>query len=404
MEEPSSAAASERSGKDPLILLAGLAALGEFAATAYLPAITVIAAGLGTGVDTIQATVTTGLVTFALGGPLIGSVADRMGRRQLLLPALALYLIGCGLAALAPSVPWLFAGRVFQALGAGAGLIVSRAIARDLRSGPQLAKLLAAVTLAFSLAPAAAPLIGGLLEQSLGWRAIFAFAFIYGSIVLLAVLRMPETNTRRNAQMKPGQILAGFADILTQRSFILPTLVAAALLAALFAFLVGAAPIFVGLLKLSPAVVGAFPTLTMVGLILGTIGARSLSGRMPQHRLVLLGAVIAVLGAIVMTQVPISAPHILGAMILFNIGLGLVLPVVTAMAMSDFGDRAGAASSMIGFVQLLGGAAGSLIVPSIGMPVEQAVPIAMVACAGIAVLTSALLKPSCTAETVHDAT
>jgi MFS transporter, DHA1 family, multidrug resistance protein len=169
--------------KATLFLLAGLAALGEFAVTAYIPAITIIADGLGVRTEIVQATVSVGLVTGALAGLVVGAVADSTGRRQLLFPALGLYVVGSVIAAVAPSISWLFVGRVFQAVGASAGIILSRAIARDLHSGPQLTRLLSGVTLVFSLAPAVAPLFGGLLAAWLGWRSIFAFAASYGECV-----------------------------------------------------------------------------------------------------------------------------------------------------------------------------------------------------------------------------
>jgi DHA1 family bicyclomycin/chloramphenicol resistance-like MFS transporter len=132
-----------------LFLLAGLAALGEFAVTAYIPAITIIADDLGVRTEMVQTTVSVGLVTGAIAGLVIGAVADSMRRRQLLFPALGLFIVGSVFAAAAPSISWLFIGRVFQAVGACAGIILSRAIARDFHSGPQLTRLLSGVTLVF---------------------------------------------------------------------------------------------------------------------------------------------------------------------------------------------------------------------------------------------------------------
>lgn len=153
--------------KATLFLLAGLAALSEFAVTAYIPAITMIADDLGVRTEMVQSTVSVGLITGAIVGLVIGAVADSMGRRQLLFPALGLYVMGSTFAAAAPSISWLFIGRVLQAVGACAGIILSRAIARDLHSGPQLTRLLTGVTLVSSLAPAVAPLLEGFLLPGL---------------------------------------------------------------------------------------------------------------------------------------------------------------------------------------------------------------------------------------------
>lgn len=111
--------------KTTVFLLAGLVALTEFAASAYVPAITIIADNLGVQTEIVQTTVLVGLLTGAIGGLIIGAVTDAMGRRQLLLPALGLYIAGSICAAAAPSISWLFVGRVFQAVGACAGMILS---------------------------------------------------------------------------------------------------------------------------------------------------------------------------------------------------------------------------------------------------------------------------------------
>src|SRR5947199_9778809 len=130
--------AQRSAAKATLFLLAGLVALSEFAVTAYIPAITIIADGLGVRTEIVQTTVSVGLVTGALAGLVIGAVADSMGRRQLLFPALGLYIVGSVVAAAAPSIAWLFVGRVFQAVGACAGIIFSRLMARHLHVGHHL--------------------------------------------------------------------------------------------------------------------------------------------------------------------------------------------------------------------------------------------------------------------------
>ena len=122
-----SATAPNSAPKATLFLLAGLTALSEFAVTAYVPAMTIIADGLGVRTEIVQATVSVGLVTGALAGLVIGAVANSMGRRQLLFPALGLYIVGSVFAAAAPSISWLFIGRVFQSVGACAGIIFKSA-------------------------------------------------------------------------------------------------------------------------------------------------------------------------------------------------------------------------------------------------------------------------------------
>jgi DHA1 family bicyclomycin/chloramphenicol resistance-like MFS transporter len=379
--------APNSASKATLFVLAGLAALSEFAVTAYIPAITIIADGLGVQTETVQTTVSVGLVTGAIAGLVIGAVADSMGRRQLLFPALGLYIVGSVFATAAPSISWLFIGRVFQAVGGCAGLILSRAIARDLHSGPQLTRLLSGVTLVYSLAPAVAPLLGGFLSAWLGWRAIFAFASIYGCAVSVSMLLLPETKKRPASPIKVKTIFATYKSILTSKSFITPNMVAAALIASLYAFIVSAAPIFVKGLQLSPALVGCFPAVTVSGTILGASLARWAAT-----------CVQPLASSIAMAWIPISAPYLLGAITFFCLGFGLALPVTVSMAMTNFGDKAGAASALLGAIQALGGTIGALMVTLIHSSILRAMPAAMIAGSVVALTLSLSLRAVVTAE------
>ena len=382
--------------KATLFLLAGLVALSEFAVTAYIPAITIIADGLGARTELVQATVLVGLVTGAIAGLFIGAAADSMGRRQLLFPALALYVVGSVCAAAAPSISWLFIGRVFQAVGACGGMILSRAIARDLYSGPQLTRLLSGVTLVFSLAPAVAPLFGGLLAAWLGWRAIFAFAAVYGCTVFVGMLLLPETKKGPAAPIRVETVLATYKVVLTSTSFIIPNIVAAALIASMFAFLVSAGPIFVKGLQLSPALVGCFPAVAVSGTILGASLARWAAIRVQPARIVRAGSLIALASSITMAWIPISAPYLVGAITFFCLGFGFALPVTVSMAMANFGDKAGAASALLGAIQSLGATVGGAMVALIGGSIFIAMPAAMIAGSVIALMLSLLLRTSVT--------
>lgn len=394
-----SVTASHSAPRATLFLLAGLAALGEFAVTAYIPAITIIADGLGVGTEIVQTTVSVGLVTGALAGLAIGAVADSMGRRQLLFPALGLYIVGSIFAAAAPSIGWLFIGRVLQAVGASAGIILSRAIARDLHSGPQLTRLLSGVTLVFSLAPAVAPLFGGLLAAWLGWRAIFAFAASYGCTVFVGMLLLlPETKKGPAAPIKVKAIFATYKSILTSTSFIIPNMVAAALIASMFAFLVNVAPIFVKGLQLSPALVGCFPAVAISGTILGASLARWAATRVQPARIVRVGCLIALASSIAMAWIPISAPYLLGAITFFCLGFGFALPVTVSMAMTHFGDRAGAASALVGAIQSMGATIGGSMVALIGGSIYRAMPVAMIAGSVVALALSLSLRVVVTAQ------
>ncbi|HAE47200.1 MAG: hypothetical protein CMO30_23055 [Tistrella sp.] len=369
-----------------ILLLAGMAGLGEFAATAWLPALPAVANDLGVGLGTVQATVTAGLIAFALANPILGPLSDRIGRRRVLVPGFAAYLVGCVIAMAAPSAIWLIPARILQAVGACAGLVVGRAIARDRHDGAALMRIMALITLVFSVAPVAAPLIGGLLTDGVGWRAIFLVAFVYAALLLPLLRRLPETRPLGTAATPITALPCSYAGMLREPGVGTALAGSALLLAALFAFLVGAPAIFVQGLGLGASVVGTFPLLTMGGFVIGTVLAARLADRMRPRSLMRVGAGIAVAGTLAMLTLPVAPLPMLAAMAIFDLGLGLVLPVVGSTVMTAFSSRAGLASGLIGLVQITGGALGAGLVPAVGGPAELAVPALMSGLAGAACL------------------
>jgi len=375
-----------------VLYLAALSALGEFATTSYLPAISSIASGLGVRVTVVQATVTLGLVVSAASGLLVGAFVDALPRKSVLLVGLASYTIGSLLAAVAPGYMLLFAGRALQASGSCVGLMIGRAIARDLSKGAELTKLLAGVNLIYLLAPAVAPIIGGFLDEWLGWRAIFGFAALYGATVFVGAFALRESRRPIDTGAQPEAMLRRYVEILGSPRFLLSSFQSAALLGALFAFVVNAAPMFVSELGFRPAVVGFFPGITVAGVVLGSYLAGQLATTWRPETLVGVGAAIAFAAAIAMTASPVAAPSLLSILIVFNIGLGIVMPASTAIALSGFAHCAGAASALVGFVQVSGGAVGSILVSVIDLPPHTAMPIAMLVLSGASLTSTLLLR------------
>ncbi|WP_372006678.1 MFS transporter [Tistrella mobilis] len=357
-----------------ILFLAGMAGLGEFAATAWLPALPAVADDFGASLGTIQTTVTVGLIAFAVANPILGPLSDRVGRRPVLIPAFVAYLAGCVIAMAAPSAIWLVLARILQAVGACAGLVVGRAIARDLYDGAALTRIMALITLVFSVAPVAAPLIGGVLTDGAGWRAIFLVAFIYAALLLPLLLRLPETRPPCATATPIAALPRNYAAMLREPGIGAALLCSALLLAALFAFLVGAPAIFVQRMGLNASTVGAFPLLTMGGFVLGTILAARLAGHIHSHGLMRIGSGVALAGALAMFAMPAAPLPMLAAMAIFDLGLGLVLPVAGGTVMAAFPARAGLASGFIGLFQIGGGAVGAGLVPATGGVPELAVP------------------------------
>jgi DHA1 family bicyclomycin/chloramphenicol resistance-like MFS transporter len=264
--------------------------------------------------------------------------------------------------------------------------VVGRAIARDRHDGAALMRIMALITLVFSVAPVAAPLIGGFLTDGVGWRAIFLVAFVYAALLLPLLRRLPETRPSGTAATSITALPRSYAGMLREPGVGTALAGSALLLAALFAFLVGAPAIFVQGLGLGASVVGTFPLLTMGGFVIGTVLAARLADRMRPRSLMRVGAGIAVAGTLAMLTLPVAPLPTLAAMAIFDLGLGLVLPVVGSTVMTPFSSRAGLASGLIGLVQITGGALGAGLVPAVGGPAELAVPALMSGLAGAACL------------------
>ncbi|HHW64151.1 MAG TPA: multidrug effflux MFS transporter, partial [Rhodocyclaceae bacterium] len=164
-------------------MLAMLSAIGPFAIDAYLPAFPQIAVSLGATQLEVQQTLTVYMAALALMVLWHGALADRFGRRRVLLALTALFALASLICALAPSIEWLWVGRALQGVSGGAGVVVGRAVVRDLHEGPQAQRLMSRVMLIFALAPALAPMVGAGLLALAGWRSIFVFLAAFGSFL-----------------------------------------------------------------------------------------------------------------------------------------------------------------------------------------------------------------------------
>lgn len=203
------------------------------------------------------------------------------------------------------------------------------------------------------------------------------------------MMPLPETKKGPAAPIRAKAVFVTYGGILISRSFIVPNIVAAALIASMFAFTVSAAPIFVKGLQLSPALVGCFPAVAVCGTILGASLARWAAMRVQPITIVRVGSSIALASSVAMAWIPVSAPYLMGAVTFYCLGFGLALPVTVSMAMARFGDQAGAASALLGAIQSVGGTIGASMVALIGGSIYRAMPAAMIVGSVIA-LTIAL--------------
>lgn len=385
-----------------LVILLGCAtALGPLSTDMYLPSLPALAVLYATDAAAVQLTLSAFLAGFAVAQLIYGPISDRIGRRPVMLFGIGLYTlasIGC---AFAGSIEWLIAWRFLQALGACAGVVLGRAIARDLFEGAAAARALSMMAMVLGLTPAVAPILGGYLHAGLGWQANFIAMALVGCLLGACVLVfLPESNQHRNPlATRVGPMLRNFATLARHRGFRGYVLCVAFSYGGMFAFISGSSFTLRTVFGVGETVFGYCFSLIVFGYLCGGfIGAR-LTLRLGVDRMLGLGALLCATGGGLMALLQLWAWaagggwhwfSLIGPMMLFTMGLGLTMPQGQAGALQPFAHMAGAAASLMGFVQMSVGAVTGI---AVGHALnETALPLSFtLAAMGAATLLSYLL-------------
>jgi DHA1 family bicyclomycin/chloramphenicol resistance-like MFS transporter len=372
-----------------LLLLAGLAALGSLATNIILPAFPAMAGDLGSSVKDLSATLASFFVAFAVGQLFVGPLSDRYGRQGLLLGGLAVFVAGSVVCALASTLPQLIVGRIMQALGVCATSVLSRAIARDLFEGEALARTLSLIMVAMAAAPGFSPLLGGAMTGLLGWRSTFglliALALLLG---LHHLIRLGETlaPARRAPLSVPG-IARTYAGLLGDRRFIAPALSVSLVIGSLYMFFSMAPAILMTGFGFSPLGLSVFFASTVFVVFGAGMLAPRLARRWGPAKAAQAGIVIALAGSAGMLAGPENIHHFSVTMTVFLLGMGLINPLGTAITLQPFGDKAGAASALLGFLQMIAAAIAIGIAASLPVPVYTAFCIVLTANLALALVS-----------------
>jgi len=353
-----------------LFLLAGFAALGALATNIILPAFPAMASDLGASVTELSATLSSFFLAFALGQLFVGPLSDRFGRRRLVMAGVVLFVVGSAVCAMSHTLSVLIAGRIVQALGVCATSVLSRAIARDLFDGDELARTLAMIMVAMAAAPGFSPLLGGLFSSFFGWRATFGFVAILA--VVLAVhyaARLGETHGADNrVKLSIGAILSSYKQLLLDRRFIAPALSVSLVIGTLYAFFSMAPAILMGGFGLSSLQLGVFFAAT----VFVVFGAGFTAPRLARFKgpafVGRCGIVAALAGSAGLFIAPDNFVAFCVSQTVFLLGMGLVNPLGTAIALHPFGKQAGTASALLGFLQMSCAAAAITVGASLGLP------------------------------------
>ncbi len=347
--------------------------LGPFAVDTYLPAFTAIGGNLGATEFQMQQTLSAYLLGFSVMMLLHGALADSFGRRPVILAGLALFALASMVCSLADRIGVLIAGRALQGMSCGAGIVVGRAIVRDLFAAVQAQRMMSQITLFFGIAPAIAPIIGGWLLALIGWRSIFWFmTAVAAALGGLAWAMLPETLPgERRQPFAPAPLATGYWSVVSDGRFLLLSAASGIPFNAMFIFILSAPTLLGRHLGLLPTQFFWLFVFSISGIMAGAWTSGRLAGRIPRERQVRIGfavllgfAGVNVLWHLFVPPTPVSA---IAPVFLIAFGWALLTPCITLMVLDLFPDRLGLASSLQAFFSGLANAATAGVIAPLAM-------------------------------------
>jgi DHA1 family bicyclomycin/chloramphenicol resistance-like MFS transporter len=347
-----------------------LVAIGPVSMALFTPAMPEIVHAFGTTEAAVKMTLSLYFAGFAFAQLVCGPLSDGFGRRPVTIAFMAIYLAASVFALLAPTIEMLIAARFLQGVGAAVGVAISRALVRDLFTQERSARIMNLIGIILAVGPAFAPTLGGLTMELFGWHAIFLLMVAMGmTVVAVTIFSMRETVVRDLSRISPSALARSYGALLANRYFMLSSLVVAGTSGALYAQATVLPFIMMNRVGLTPSQFG-IGMLAQSGMFFaGSLAVRALLGRLGAYRLVPVGLVFVAAGSLALAillrlQEP-TFTNVMGPVGLYAFGIAFVMPAMMTAAMAPFPHRAGAASSLMGFLQmgfgLLGGSAAALI-------------------------------------------
>ncbi|MFN4229313.1 multidrug effflux MFS transporter [Parvibaculum sp.] len=367
------------------VFLAALTAVGPLSTDMYLPSLPDIGRDFNADAGTVQLTLSAHLIAFAGSQLFYGPLADRYGRRPVLMGGFLLFMAGCFASLFVATIDQLILARILQAVGGGASVVLARAIVRDLFEGPEAGQMLAKMAAIMGLVPAAAPMLGGVVQDLYGWKANFIAMGGFGAVLLVMTLvNLEETlPAARRQSAAPLAILRSYRRLLMDRRFLRYLAIASLAFCGLFAFVSGSSFVMQGIYGLSPIVYGLIFGAMAGGYVAGSITGGRLVRKLGIDGTLRFGGFCAALGGLLMLTALMLTPSALAIalpVVIYGFAMGATMPQAMAGALTPFPDIAGTASSLLGFLQ---SAAGALAGVYVGYGSEaSAMPMVAVIAAG----------------------
>jgi len=351
------------------LILGGLTAIGPFSLDLYLPALPKIAEELQTTTSIVQLSLTACLLGLAMGQLLMGPLSDVKGRKLPLFIGLLIFTVVSLLCMFSPSV-WAFIGlRFIQGLVGSSGIVIARAMARDLYSGVELTKFISILMLVNGFAPIAAPIIGAQLLNVTDWRGLFIFLTLFGLVISFAViLGLKETlPLEKRAAGGIGQTMRTFATVLRDRQFTGYALAQGFILAGMFAYISGSPFVLQDIFGVSPQMFSVIFACNGLGIIVASQVAGRMAGKVSEQKILMTGLLLAVCGGIsllICIAAGVGLKGILPSLFFVVASVGLVSTASFPLAMRNHGRSAGTASALIGVMSFV---FGGLVAPLVGL-------------------------------------
>jgi DHA1 family bicyclomycin/chloramphenicol resistance-like MFS transporter len=354
-------------------LIAGSAiigSIGTFSLHVLLPALPAIAAAMRVPAHAAQLLISLSILSIALGNLMVAPLSDRYGRRQTVLFSLGLFVIGSAAGIVAPTLNLLVLARVLQAFGGGAAMSVMRATILDHFGPARAASALAATATAILVAPMLAPTLGGLVLELLDWRAVFALSGILGfSVFLFASRNLRDTRKADPAAGPSLRYWSSYRRLLGSREYVAFLVFGSCMVSMIYTFVTGAPYVAIDVLGVSPARFGLLLFFPAVASFAGFMVAARVTGRVGGQRMMRMGAIIAFAGTLSMAGLALAGVWHPLALFIPGMAIGfanaIAAPSSTIGAISRDPTIAGAASGLLGFLQLVTAAASTQLVAAL---------------------------------------
>jgi DHA1 family bicyclomycin/chloramphenicol resistance-like MFS transporter len=386
-----------------IVVLAGLTAVGPLSIDMYLPALPTLGRAFASPASEVQLTLTAVMIGLAAGQAFAEPLSDALGRRRPLIVGLAAYVVASLLCALTPSIYVLIGARLLQGLAGAVGLVIARAVVRDLFDGADVARFFSWLMLVMGAAPILAPTIGSGILRFSSWRAVFVTLAVYGALILITTLiSLPETlpvERRRSGGIR--DVLRTFRYLLRDRRFVGYSLAGAFITGSMFAYIAGSPFVLQNMYGVSPQVYGLIFGANAVGIIAASQLNRRLLGRFDLRSLLVLGLAVSAAGGLALLVViaigGIGLVGLLPCLFVVVSMVGIVNPNATALTLADHPEVAGSASGVLGVIQFILGAAIAPLVGIAGTATALPLGLAIAACGAAGLISLALSRSPRTA-------